>query len=641
MINKFKQQIFQVSKQGQAVCEQLERGQAETPLAEHFRQIEKEIESSPFSIVLLGLTTSARTAVLAWLYGKDFSVLSVNVVKQLGLIEISLRERGYTIERADGKREEFDRLNPFMEALQQSDLLSPCDAKQWVDPVHLGVNSPKGLQGLKVYIPENPEMVLKNPGLLNRVVTQANLLVVAAPLNHELSEQDQLAILEISQNMDGFWPLLVVDELAEETSIPSIGWWQKHKAPTLQLKPQLLTTHIDANIPNMLQDIDDQARQALFLHQQAQRVIHASEAIAERSQQELRQLQGRKKREQRKAQVNESDIKSGSIERHQWDNIRSDLNDQLSRLNKKIHEQGKKALLSEAELSCQLEQLISRLQVSDLNQETGHKSIKLTVKESFLAELKNQLKAILKKQFKSEMLTLSQALQKQQQHIEEQTKQLTGKPQLFTITPADEQQIWQDLKAQLSVSIRYRGEMPKRGFIARLSDGRKAIMGISMMAMVIGGLFKAVWGVDFRSMIMMVAPLIFIAAVVYSYLVWPKEDAERFAKELDRIHDGLSAEIKRLLNELQREKQTRVSEYLETEKKSLLRKLETVSRQTQQKQTQTEEQQRQQAQKHLMQIEQQIKDLQINEREIGALTRQCDALARNGQQQLQSLADIK
>ena len=145
MTKQLRRLISQVSQQGQSVCDQLEKGQADTPLAEHFREIEADIDSAPFSVVLLGLTPEARAASLAWLYGNDFSVLTVNVVKQLGLVEISLRERGYALERANGERVEFDRLDPFMEALQQSDILSPLDGEEWVDPVRLAVNTPKGL----------------------------------------------------------------------------------------------------------------------------------------------------------------------------------------------------------------------------------------------------------------------------------------------------------------------------------------------------------------------------------------------------------------------------------------------------------------------------------------------------------------
>jgi len=287
-----------------------------------------------------------------------------------------------------------------------------------------------------------------------------------------------------------------------------------------------------------------------------------------------------------------------------------------------------------AEITTQLNQFVSKLQVSDLNQEPGHSNIKLSVKDSFLEELKSQLKGLLKKQFNSEMTILTSELNKQQQSIEAQAKQITEQPQILAITTPDEKALWENLKAQLNVSIRYRGEMPKRGFMARLSDGRKAIMGISMMAMVIGGVFKAVWGVDFRSMIMLVAPLIFIGAIVYSYIVWPKEDAERFAKELDKIHDGLASEIKRLLSELQREKQTKVSEHLDIQKKNLLKELDQLSRNTQRTQETAINQQKQQANKSLGQIEQQIKELQLITRDITLLKRDCDKLSRDGQSQL-------
>ncbi len=134
---------------------------------------------------------------------------------------------------------------------------------------------------------------------------------------------------------------------------------------------------------------------------------------------------------------------------------------------------------------------------------------------------------MLKQQLKQDLNSITQDLNKQQQQLESQIKQLTQQPQILTLTAPEESPLWNSLKQQLSVNIRYRGEMPKRGAMARLSDGRKAIMGMSMLSMVIGGTFKALWGIDFRTMIMMIAPVLFICAIAYSYFVWPKEDAER------------------------------------------------------------------------------------------------------------------
>lgn len=637
MTKPLRKLIFQVSQQGQSVCDRLERGQADTPLSNHFQQIERDIDSAPFSVVLLGLTTEARTAALAWLYGKDFSVLSVNAVQQLGLVEISLRERGYTLEKNSGERLEFDRLDPFMEALQKSDVLSPHDGENWVDPVRLGVNTSRGLQGLTVYMPESPAMILKNTGLLNRIVTRANLLVVAAPLNHNLSDADQQAILEVSQNMDGFWPLLVVDELQDNAEIPQIGWWQKHSSPTVQLKPQLLTTHVTANIPNLLQDIDDQTRQSLFLFLQARRTIHASEAVDERCQQELRQLHSRKNREQRKSATEEQSAASSGTTRSRWDNLRTSLIDNIQQIDKRLQDNSKKALLPNSRTNDQLEQLLSRLQITDLDKEPGHKTIKLSVKDSFLDELKNQLGSTIKQRLKADTTSLQDQLNQQQQTIEQQVSELTNQPHSLPLVAPQWRDIWTDLKQQINVSLNYRGEMPKRGFMARLSDGRRAIMGISIMAMVIGGVFKALWDIDFRALIMLVAPLIFIGSVLYSYIVWPKEDAERLDKELDRVRDGISSELKRLLSELHREKHLKITDHLDTQKKNLQRRLDELMRNTAETQEQTLTLQRTQARARIQQIDTQIRDLQAIERDITSLKRTCSNLEREGKQQLAKL----
>ena len=83
-----------IAETGIKTAEELERGQATTPLADHFRKLIISLETAPFSIILLGLTQSARTHVISWLTGQPFSHLSVTVSRQSGLFQIELRERG-------------------------------------------------------------------------------------------------------------------------------------------------------------------------------------------------------------------------------------------------------------------------------------------------------------------------------------------------------------------------------------------------------------------------------------------------------------------------------------------------------------------------------------------------------------------
>ena len=95
--------IETITHQALDVCEVLERGQADRPLAEHFNNI-LQSKNNPLSIVVLALNQTARSAVLSWLYGKEFSSLSVKVIEQLGLVELSLSEKGYHLQQSDTYR---------------------------------------------------------------------------------------------------------------------------------------------------------------------------------------------------------------------------------------------------------------------------------------------------------------------------------------------------------------------------------------------------------------------------------------------------------------------------------------------------------------------------------------------------------
>ncbi len=72
-----------ISGNGQQLSDVLERGQAESPLTDHFRALEDELDTAPFSVVLLGLSPDSQSAALSWLYGEEFALLTVNVPKQL------------------------------------------------------------------------------------------------------------------------------------------------------------------------------------------------------------------------------------------------------------------------------------------------------------------------------------------------------------------------------------------------------------------------------------------------------------------------------------------------------------------------------------------------------------------------------
>lgn len=168
-LSKIQSQFRQAAQQGQEVSMAMERGQAEMPMAGRFEELLAEGRAAPFAFILLGLTIEARGEALGWMCGDDFRVLSVRVPQEVGLVEIHLQERGFTLEKSDGSRLEFAGLDPFLKALSSADLAREGDEKSWVDPLRLHVTSSKGTQCLRVLMPENVKAVLESPALMQRL----------------------------------------------------------------------------------------------------------------------------------------------------------------------------------------------------------------------------------------------------------------------------------------------------------------------------------------------------------------------------------------------------------------------------------------------------------------------------------------
>ena len=91
----------------------------------------------------------------------------------------------------------------------------------------------------------------------------------------------------------------------------------------------------------------------------------------------------------------------------------------------------------------------------------------------------------------------------------------------------------------LDLDIKYRGEIPRRGFMQRLGEGRRIVF-VGMMALSLVGSFvgfnvrKAAWaGVVFL--------LLFLGAVAFTYRSWRHEEEESFGKEIERVRESVSA----------------------------------------------------------------------------------------------------
>jgi len=635
-LHKLPSLFRRVSNDGVLICEQLERGQADTPLADHFQQILGELDSAPFAITILGYTQEARTRVLSWLYGQAYSMLSIQVPHEAGLVELHLRERGYVLEKSDGDRVEFDRLEPFLEAVKANDLLHNGDADSWVDPLKLSLEAPSGIQGVSAFMPENSRVILENPALLGRVVANSNFTLLAAPSDYELTEEDKQATEELLEVMDGVWSV-VIPASDDLTALPTSGWWRDAllMRPSLKVPPTLLSTA--TALPDLLLNPDDPVRQSLFSFHHAHRFNQAVETVSARHQDDMRQINSRRTREERRVKSLESQGRENDS-RQKFESIKADLNDEIGRLSKGVKENSRRSLLPNAPLSEEIKKILATLRGDDLNQEEGHSAIKLSVDSQFLFHISDTSRRLLKQFHKDDMVMIRDGLSAYQEKLEFSLEEASGAPVSIDLRPVDEREIWQVIKEMLNVEIRYRGEMKKRSFMQRLGEGRK----VMFMALMSLSIFGTMFGANLRGAKIMgfFLILLFIGAVIYSYFSWKKEDEALVGKELDRVRDQLGTEVKRMLSEIQRENVSKVSEQLEQIKKDALRRVDSMAKDFESSKRQQADSGRNKTREKMKLLDQRVREIQGYSQQVSRLQQGCNELERDCRAALQEVARL-
>lgn len=602
------------------LCEQLERGQANTPMSEHLRSVVAELDSAPFAVVLLGLTPDALKTALAWMFGEDFALIAVNNTSLPGLMEITIADKGYALHNPNQSYQLFEQIEPFMEALEAT---LRQDQAKGMAPLRMAVSTRRGARGLKIFVPENVQLLLDQPSLLNALIAESNLLMVAAPLRYTLSREDHQAVDELVRNMEAFWPLLTVDELHSDTGLPEIGWWEQHGGSEL-LPPKLLTTHVQAKVSDLISNLEDYTRQRLFLQFHAGRLHHAINALAAHQQQAVSRLE--QKRQQASADVMQSPADKNDA-RQVWDQLRQLLEESSQSVRKNQEQAINRFSLASAPVWKDLQGRLESMSMQEIEQKQSHSKLLLNLREQVVEDFSRSVlkhsKALVKEQW---LLWQEQArnmvLQANQQ------LQVLNSGELREAELPDRSDLYATLAERCNMTVNYRGEMPRRTFMGRLSDGRRVIMGMSMLVMVIGGMATAVWGIDLRATLASLAPLLFIGALIYTYLVWPKEDAERMEKELERIRDGIRGELKRLLGETQRVVQTLVNDMSESQRRRWQTQLKELQNQFEDQQFQQDKQRREQAKQQEQALEQQLKIAQQLERELRSIQDASTSLAQ-------------
>jgi hypothetical protein len=555
--------------QASELAAQIERGQAAMPIRDHFEALSRSLDTAPFTLTLLGLDAVSRAAALGWLCGEDYHVLSIDVPGAIRLVEVRLAERGYVLLKS-GQRQEFDRLEPFLEAVHAADLVRQGDANAWLEPMHLEVAAPRGLQGLRLLVPESPVTMAESPALLARLRSESNLLAVAGRVDHELDVPAAGAIRELAADAMATWVLTYGPIPAPGDHMR--GWPARlggATVPPIHLGPDTEPPPV----PDFLLDGRSGIRQGLFACQQARRFETALDMLDERIRQDLRQHEARRKMLMRRA-AGLAEFGQDRTLRDVSESIRPTVEDCLSRLQVQLAERHRERLLPGSVPNNKINNLLEDVTAEDLGRDAAGRVIQLAVASSFRDKVRRLVSDQVRSDLRADLEPLNSGVEALGRDVAARLTAVGGDD--LRIPPPqtpDEANVWESIRKTIQLDSRYRGELITRGKLETTFElamhARRPMFLIMMTAPI---LFPFLPNPRVQLAPLML-PLL-IGGMVWAIHSFRAEHQEKIEREVARLRDTLGTEIRGLYGQTLRDWNDRAAQHLREVGKKLAREVE-------------------------------------------------------------------
>jgi len=527
-----------------------------------------DASDAPFTCAVLGLSADSRDAVLAALSTELGSELTVRAGSHHGLFEVRFRDRGFAYEDG-GQRAEYDSAEAFARGLRER-IEGSSDAARAFEPIVLQLPSATPGRSLRLLVLESIDVVLENPAALSLVLERAEAGIVVGDREHALTDSERRAVEGLISSLPLVLP--VVRGVEDGAARLERGWWED----------RCLRTHPGRLAPARLGasgafDVIESADSAVVGAARGLHLLRARTRLVELAQEqclaEARRLTSRKGQSEREARML-SDARPDAEVRPAFERIRSAASDELARLTRAVEERGKRATLAEGSMSLVAKELVDAIEDEHLERSTGTSSIKLTLDEEVQARSTAALRAALRDHLREDLGLVRDGLSALRERIGADLARTAGTGAAVDLVAPDEREIWNGVSEVVDLEVRYKGELPKRGFMQRLSEGRRPMYVLMMVVSMFGAPFGLTRGPGMAFAFMGLFALGFFS----TYRSWKKQEAERVEKELDRARDQLGSQIKRAVADALREEARRLSLAVGDSGRALTRQLDEVMR---------------------------------------------------------------
>ena len=270
--------------------------------------------------------------------------------------------------------------------------------------------------------------------------------------------------------------------------------------------------------------------------------LHAwLEMFADRIQQEVRAWDSRRKAFAWKL-TRLSEAGSDRAAQDAMDQFRQVQEDGWESLEAELSERSRERTLPNALAINRITNLLEDLSAADFTEEPAGKVLRLKVAPEFSQRALRLVQETVQDEIRSDLVWLKEGVLARQEKLFATV--LALEPVATAAQIVDETAAWSMLREMIHLESRYHGELPRRTLFDRLSQGRRPVFGIMMVVSLVGAAFGMRSGLAAGLAPAML--VLFIGGVCWTYFSFREEREQILERELHRVRESLSQEIRRL-----------------------------------------------------------------------------------------------
>ncbi|AOS45786.1 hypothetical protein Verru16b_02874 [Lacunisphaera limnophila] len=551
----------EIQKQRRATAEaalviatELEAGRAVSPFQEKLTQLSGN-PVIPVRAAVISPQPEVLQALLSEIIGHDYNVCKVVVPSRLGFSEVLLQERGFLLDTGAGARE-FDDAGSFLTALQQTHALQQTEG-DLLEPLRLKLKGPTHSSGLCLLVPHSLEAMQRKPALLSTLADQADWVFLAGSAEATFTPEERTTVQVVLDNVTGLQNVLqpaAADAPAPAERVPE-EWW-KHWKVGLSLGLVRLGTELLRKRLALLTAPDSELRLYLVESRLLRQMDMTLALMQEETQQEQRKLGNRLTL----AREGLTDRDGQPEMRKTAEGIRQKFADELDSLVKAGEREAKASLQADGDANRQLREASATLSVDDIEQTEGDTAIKLTLSIPAAARLTQAVLGLARHRLSTDLRQLTEGLECSVRDAKRAIEAATGARPSISVELPDEAGMWDTISSLARPEIRYRGEMPRATLGARFNAARQVIMGVMILGTILGGATVLTGdtsgGQGIRTTLAALMIPLLVVGFLWTYVSFRKKETQTLEKELEKLQDGVLAELRRVLQDLHREQMT-------------------------------------------------------------------------------------